>query len=659
MKKIVSLTALLMVVLPALVLAYPGIGGGRGLLRVQNALVEDEAGLTISAHGLGRNAKFLSNADKKGWVLDLVAPELSYAPLVTKYVAMELFGSWGGVFQMPKTPTQDGFTMSTHDLKAGGKVSVPILPVLKLGFAGSYTFLSGRGPRDGVEWLDKHALPQAGDEEIAGSSPFSWAALATFQLQDVLPTAPNIMVNYGKLNEETRYGLGVELAGRGFALFAEALSRQGPGSTGLFDTDSGSVYLTPGVVFGNVSSFSFKAAYSFAFGHQANNELIAGVVLATPFGRRAKPEFGTITGKVTDEKTGAALAAKVEFPANAQLPSLSTGANGVFEVNKVRTGVTVVQASAPGYQPQSVPLEVRKGGVAHYDFKLRSLVSYGTIAGTVTDAGSNRPLAATIAFPEAKLKSVSSAAATGAFRVDKVPTGVYTVTADADGYFKGTRTVQVEDGKVAAPMFALKPLTEVSTFTGKVSDKATNGPLVATISFPGSSVGSIKSAAGTGVFSTEIPVGSYAVQVEAEDYIAQTAAVVVEKGKPQVKNFELVKEGMAITLRGVYFDYNKATIKPESRPALEGAAKILNENPGIRVEIQGHTDSDGSESYNQQLSERRAQSVVTYLIQNFAIDPMRLTARGYGESNPVASNSTPEGKALNRRVEFVILGGNR
>jgi OOP family OmpA-OmpF porin len=134
---------------------------------------------------------------------------------------------------------------------------------------------------------------------------------------------------------------------------------------------------------------------------------------------------------------------------------------------------------------------------------------------------------------------------------------------------------------------------------------------------------------------------------------------VLEQDKPFIKDFELVKEGMSITLRGIYFDYNKATIKPESHSALADAAKILQENPGIKVEIQGHTDSDGSESYNQQLSERRAQSVVTYLIQNFAIEAMRLTAKGYGELNPVASNSTPEGKALNRRVEFFILGADQ
>jgi outer membrane protein OmpA-like peptidoglycan-associated protein len=652
MKKTVLLTALLMAVLPALVFAYPGIGGGRGLLRVQNALVEEDAGLTISLHAIGRNPKF-PGTDEKAWLADLIAPELSYAPLVTKWVGAELFASWGGIIQSPKSATESGLAWGLHDLKAGAKLSIPVLPVLKLGGMASYTFID----REDKGFLDPSAMPACTDN-------LGWLGLATLQFEELMPSLPNVMVNYGRNDCGTVYGAGAELVAAGFALFAEARSLQPKdGSSGMFDTEQGEIRLTPGVAFGSgTSGLTFKAAYTFAFGPtaaemtDAPNEVMLGLVIATPFGKRAPPEFGTIAGKVTDEKTGAALDAKVEFPDNDRMPSLSTGVNGVFEVRKVRTGVTVVQASAPGYQPQSVPLDVRKDAVVSHDFKLRSLVSYGTIAGTVTDAGSNKPLAATIAFPEAKLKSVSSAAATGAFRVDQVPTGVYTVTAEADGYFKGTRTVQVEDGKVAAPMFALKLLTEVSTFTGKVSDKSTNAPLVATVSFPGSSVGSVKSAAGTGVFSTEIPVGSYAVQVEAEDYIAQTAAVVVEKGKPQVKNFELVKEGMAITLRGVYFDYNKATIKPESRPALEGAAKILNENPGIRVEIQGHTDSDGSESYNQQLSERRAQSVVTYLVQNFAIDPMRLTARGYGESNPVASNSTPEGKALNRRVEFVIIG---
>ena len=655
MKKAVLIIALLIVVLPALVFAYPGIGGGRGLLRVQNALVEDEAGLTISAHGLGRRP-FFPGTDKTGYIVDLVAPELSYAPVVSKYAAVELFGSWGGVFQMPKTATIDGYAISLHDLKAGSKLSIPALQVLKLGFAGSYTFISGRNEISDVIWLDKYALPQAGDTNSSSPSKFAWTGLATLQLQDVLPTAPNLMFNYGKINDETRYGLGVELAGRGFALFGEVLSRQPPGSAGVFDTDTGHIYLTPGVVFGNVSSISLKAAYSFALGHKVNNEVICGIVIATPFGARPRPQYGTITGRITDEKTGAALTANVGFPKNDQMTPFSTGASGVFEVKKVRTGVVVVEVGARGYQAQSVPLDVKKDAVTTYDFKLRSLVAYGVVAGQVLDATDNKPLKARIEFPKSSIAAVNSDQAGGAFRVNDVPTGVYSVTAALEGYFTGSQTVTVEDGKVASVVFNLTPAGMTSTLTGKVSDKKDGTPLAAMISFPNTSVPSVNTDPGTGVYSTDIPVGSYAVEATAEGYITQSAAIVIQKDKPIIKNFEMIKVGMSITLRGIYFDFDKSTIKPESRPALDDAAKILKDNPTVNVEIQGHTDSKGSDEYNLSLSDRRAWAVVNYLVQNLGIDKARLTAKGYGEAMPVATNDTDSGRALNRRVEFFVLG---
>jgi len=654
MKKTIILLALLMVVLPALVFAYPGIGGGRGLLRVQNALVEDEAGLTISLHGLGRHP-FFPGTTSRAWVVDLIAPELSYAPVVTKYAALELFGSWGGVFQKTEltTDTTD-FTMAPHDLKAGGKVSIPAMPVLKLGFTGSYTFLSGRNDR---VWLDKYAVPQAGDPTSSDPKKYTWAALATLQLQDVLPTAPNLMINYGQINEETRYGLGAELAGRGFAVFVEALSRQPPVSkNNPLDTDSGHIYLTPGVVFGNVSSFSAKVAYSFALGEEANNEFILGLVVATPFGARPKPQYGTITGRVTNEKTGAAIIANVGFPKDDRMASLSTGATGVFEVKNVRTGVAVVEVSAPGYESQSVPLDVKKGTVTNYDFKLRPLVAYGVVAGQVLDATTNKPLIARIEFPKSGIAAVNSDQTGGAFRVNKVPTGVYSVTAALAGYFTGSQTVTVEEGKVASVVFNLTLSSMTGTLTGKVSDKKDGKPLAALVSFPNTSVPSVMTDPGTGVYSTVIPAGSYAVAVTSESYIDQSAAIVIEKDKSVIKDFEMVKVGMTITLRGIYFDFDKSTIKPESRPALDDAAKILKDNPTINVEIQGHTDSKGSDSYNLNLSDQRAWSVVNYLVQNFGIDKARLTAKGYGEAQPIATNDTDSGRALNRRVEFVILG---
>lgn len=107
-------------------------------------------------------------------------------------------------------------------------------------------------------------------------------------------------------------------------------------------------------------------------------------------------------------------------------------------------------------------------------------------------------------------------------------------------------------------------------------------------------------------------------------------------------------------LYGVNFDFNSAKLRPESYPILNHAAQILVSNPGMMIEIGGHTDAVGSESNNQPLSERRAEAVKTYLIER-GVDGARLTTRGYGSSVPVADNGTAEGRAMNRRVEFKVL----
>lgn len=106
-----------------------------------------------------------------------------------------------------------------------------------------------------------------------------------------------------------------------------------------------------------------------------------------------------------------------------------------------------------------------------------------------------------------------------------------------------------------------------------------------------------------------------------------------------------------IVLRGVNFAFNSDAIGPESRPVLDQAAVLLNENPGVQVLVKGFTDSIGSQAYNQRLSVRRAEAVYRYLV-NQGVDPERLTVQGFGMSYPVASNDTEAGRAQNRRVEL-------
>ena len=116
-----------------------------------------------------------------------------------------------------------------------------------------------------------------------------------------------------------------------------------------------------------------------------------------------------------------------------------------------------------------------------------------------------------------------------------------------------------------------------------------------------------------------------------------------------------IQGGKIVIWGKIYFDTDKATLKPLSFPVLDDVVDVMQKNAGVRlVEIQGHTDWRASDAYNMNLSQRRAESVKSYLLSK-GIEASRLTPKGYGESKPIADNKTVEGMAQNRRVEFVIL----
>jgi outer membrane protein OmpA-like peptidoglycan-associated protein len=115
-----------------------------------------------------------------------------------------------------------------------------------------------------------------------------------------------------------------------------------------------------------------------------------------------------------------------------------------------------------------------------------------------------------------------------------------------------------------------------------------------------------------------------------------------------------VAKDSKIVLRNVFFDTDKSTLKPMSYTELDKLVEILNNNPKMKIEIGGHTDNVGTKTYNQKLSQSRAEAVVNYLIsKNISKD--RLDFKGYGMDEPIASNDTADGRAQNRRVEFKII----
>jgi len=118
---------------------------------------------------------------------------------------------------------------------------------------------------------------------------------------------------------------------------------------------------------------------------------------------------------------------------------------------------------------------------------------------------------------------------------------------------------------------------------------------------------------------------------------------------------ERIGEGIKITFdSGILFDVNKATLRPAAIENLQKLASILTKYEDTDILIEGHTDSTGPEEYNLELSRRRAQTVANYLA-GLQVDPRRFTIMGYGESQPIASNDTPEGRQANRRVELAIM----
>jgi len=199
---------------------------------------------------------------------------------------------------------------------------------------------------------------------------------------------------------------------------------------------------------------------------------------------------------------------------------------------------------------------------------------------------------------------------------------------------------------------------------GTVKDAITLEPLEADIELVDNDeskvIANFKSNSKTGKYLVSLPAGkNYGFAVKAKDYLFHSENFDIPKvsGYSEViKDFLLKKVavGSKIVLNNIFFDFDESTLRDESTSELERLVKLLNDVPTLKIEISGHTDNKGSDVYNQKLSERRAKSVVDYLIEK-GIEKGRLTYKGAGESEPVATNDTEEGRQKNRRTEFKVI----
>ncbi|MEO1099420.1 MAG: OmpA family protein [Bacteroidota bacterium] len=208
----------------------------------------------------------------------------------------------------------------------------------------------------------------------------------------------------------------------------------------------------------------------------------------------------------------------------------------------------------------------------------------------------------------------------------------------------------------------LQPVTLTVTV---VDDKGSNTD--AKISLTGKSNGRTagKSSQGTGIYSFTATVPertAYNLSVEKSGYLFQTLDITIPAATSLPQNItrkvtlRRLQVGARKVLRNIYFDFDKASFKDESYTELNKLEAMMAQSAGVQIEISGHTDNIGGKAYNKDLSQRRANAVKNYLV-NKGIDARRITSIGYGEERPLASNDDErDGRELNRRVEFKVIG---
>jgi outer membrane protein OmpA-like peptidoglycan-associated protein len=237
--------------------------------------------------------------------------------------------------------------------------------------------------------------------------------------------------------------------------------------------------------------------------------------------------------------------------------------------------------------------------------------------------------------------------------------GEYAYLTSSDGAFGASDIVRVKLLEKEKP----NPVVLVS---GNVYNAKTKQPLTAQLIYQtlpdGADAGNGVSSPVDGSFKIVLPYDkNYSIRASADKFFAISENLnldsLIKAGYKEIhKDLYLapIEIGQVFRLNNVFFDFDKFNLRPESYLELDRVVKFLNDYPNIEIEMSAHTDSKGSDQYNFTLSDNRARSVMEYILSK-GIAPSRIISKGYGETLPVATNETDEGRQLNRRVEFKIL----
>ncbi|MCD4708111.1 MAG: OmpA family protein [Candidatus Sabulitectum sp.] len=335
-------------------------------------------------------------------------------------------------------------------------------------------------------------------------------------------------------------------------------------------------------------------------------------------------------------------------------PEWSDLGHGLYQTGQVSDEDRTQRSPFPG----GYPAEYGIGLNLIFSSVLLQAPTHGSLSGIVTDSESGEVLEAEVSFPASSI--LPQTTVDGFYSVELLA-GSVPINVAADGYLPLSETVVIVAGEDHAFDVALTPVPDNGILTGAVTDCETDeviaGATVSVEDLPEGFEGTTTTNA-NGVYSIELPEGNWTVKVEAADYLNVVKVQVMTPEETTIFDVEMrpaLVEGQVLSFNNIYFESGSAQIKPESFGILDQVAQTLIDNAGVRVRIAGHTDSDGSSSYNQGLSERRANSVLDYLVRK-GVAGNTLTTIGYGEESPVVPNTSASNKAQNRRIEFTVLG---
>jgi len=359
--------------------------------------------------------------------------------------------------------------------------------------------------------------------------------------------------------------------------------------------------------------------------------------------------------------------------ASASYPSKTTGSKVMIFENKSSDTTDLNQKeeyditiTKDGYDDQVIHVIQNTGVEVITKVFMVPSVTLFDLEIEVFDKETNKPLVANVTHID-PITMKQTELGTAEKVTTQLESGIkHIISANAEGYDNGILEIRYDKfGTLSKSIYLgkTKPKLVATTLKLIVLDEITKKPIQSTIMLvnvtnPNKHVNSLIALDDYAPEAQPLEVGNnFEILVTKEGYFNQTVKVEATK----VENIEKVvllssiEVGKSIIVDDLLFKTGKKQLDERSYRILDQLVDFLNQNPTVRIELQGHTDSDGSKYANQDLSEGRAKSAITYL-ENKGISQSRLVSKGFGEDKPIATNDTAEGKAKNRRVELKIVG---